>query len=305
MTSPGTEPARVVEVEGRQVRLTNLGKVLWPSVGMTKGQLIDHYVQVAPVLLPHLAGHPLTLHRFPDGVDGEHWFETRAPAHPSWVHTQHMYTFRSGKDVHAPVIDSLPALVWAANTAAIELHPYLATIDDLRHPTVVVFDLDPGPPATVVDAARVALTLRHLLEALGLAALPKTSGGAGLHVYVPLNAPHTYDDTKSFARSVARHLTHRAPDRVVDVMARARRPGKVFVDWSQNDAGKSTIAPYSLRGLWYPTVSMPVTWDEIDSAASTGRTDPLVFLADDVMPRLDRMGDLFEPALTLTQSLPV
>jgi bifunctional non-homologous end joining protein LigD len=310
VTAPGAGPGREaeaeveVEVEGRRVRLTNLGKVLWPSVGMTKGALVDHYVQVAPVLLPHLDGHPVTLHRFPDGVAGPHWYATRAPSHPPWVRTQEMYVFRSGKDVRAAVIDGLPALMWAANTGAVELHPYLGTTADLRRPTVAVFDLDPGPPATVIDAARVALALHRLLDGLGLASFPKTSGARGLHVHVPLNAPHDFDDTKAFARAVARHLTERHPAGVVDVMARARRQGKVFVDWSQNDAGKSTIAPYSLRGLWYPTAAAPVTWEEVETAASTGEVGTLVFLARDVLARLDRMGDLFAPVLHLTQSLP-
>jgi bifunctional non-homologous end joining protein LigD len=293
-----------VNVEGRSVRLTNLDKVLWPSVGMTKADLVEYYARVAAVLLPHLIGHPLTLHRFPDGVEGPDWFETRAPAHPPWVRTQKMYTFRSGKDVDAVLIDGLASLVWAANAAAIELHPYLGTADDLRRPTAVVFDLDPGPPATLVDASRVAVSLRAVLDGLGLAAFPKTSGGKGLHVYVPLNTPHTYDRTKAFAREVAGELTHRQPGAVVDVMARARRRGKVFVDWSQNDAGKSTVAPYSLRGLWYPTASVPVTWDEIDATAKAATVDDLVFLASDVAPRVDRLGDLFAPVLTLAQTLP-
>jgi bifunctional non-homologous end joining protein LigD len=292
-----------VDIEGRSVRLTNLDKVIWPSVGMTKGDLIDYYARVAPVLLPHLAGHPLTLHRFPDGVGGPHWFETRAPTHPPWVRTQEMYTFRSGKDVDAVLIDGVASLVWAANAAAIELHPYLGTTDDLRRPSAVVFDLDPGPPATLLDAAEVAVSLRGLLGDLGLASFPKSSGGKGLHVYVPLNAPHTYEHTKTFARAVARRLTRLHPDVVVDVMTRARRRGRVFVDWSQNDAGKSTIAPYSLRGLWYPTASVPVTWDEIDTTVRSGSIADLVFLASDVAPRVDEVGDLFAGALTLTQTL--
>jgi bifunctional non-homologous end joining protein LigD len=293
-----------MDIEGRSVRLTNLGKVLWPSVGMTKADLIAYYARVAPVLLPHLAGHPLTLHRFPDGVGGSHWFETRAPAHPPWVRTQEMYTFRSGKDIDAVLIDGLASLLWAANAAAIELHPYLGTSDDLRRPTAAVFDLDPGPPATLLHAAEVAVSLRGLLDDLGLAAFPKTSGGKGLHVYVPLNAPHSYDDTKTFARAVAQQLTRLRPDTVVDVMTRSRRRGKVFVDWSQNDAGKSTIAPYSLRGLWYPTASVPVTWDEIGTTARSGKIGGLVFVASDVAPRVGEVGDLFAPALTLTQTLP-
>jgi bifunctional non-homologous end joining protein LigD len=292
-----------VDVEGRAVRLTNLSKVLWPSLGMTKGDLLTYYVTVAPALVPHVAGHPLTLHRFPDGVAGPDWFETRAPPHPDWVRTQAMTTFRSGKDVHAVVVDDLPSLVWAANAAAIELHPYLARADELDRPTAVVFDLDPGSPADLLDAARVALTLRTELDRLGLDAYPKTSGGKGLHVYVPLDTIHDFAATKAFARTVARRLAERQ-DQVVDVMTKARRTGKVFVDWSQNDAGKSTIAPYSLRGLWYPTVSTPVTWDEVEAAVAAHDLGRLVFLADDLPERLDRLGDPFASVLTRAQTLP-
>jgi bifunctional non-homologous end joining protein LigD len=299
----GTDGPVTVDVEGRALRLTNLSKVLWPSVGMTKADLVTYYVTVAPALLAHIAGHPLTLHRFPDGVDGPDWFETRAPAHPDWVRTHAMASFRSGKDVHAVVVDDLPALVWAANAAAIELHPYLATTDDLHQPTDLVFDLDPGPPADLLDTARVALRLRSELEDLGLESYPKTSGGKGLHVYVPLNSPHDFAATKTFARTVARRLAEH-DDHVVDVMTKAHRTGKVFVDWSQNDAGKSTIAPYSLRGLWYPTVSTPVTWDEVATAVTDDDLGQLVFLAEDVPPRLERIGDPFAPVRTRTQSLP-
>jgi bifunctional non-homologous end joining protein LigD len=296
-------PVVLVELEGRDVRLTNLDKVLWPSLGTTKGELIRYYVGVAPVLLPHIARHPLTLHRFPDGVEGSHWYETRSPPHPPWVPTHEM-GFRSGKDVHAPVVDDLPSLVWAANAGAIELHPYLGTVDALLSPTAAVFDLDPGSPASLLDAARVGLLLRELLHEVGLASFPKTSGGKGLHVYVPLNTPETYDRTKAFARTVARHLTARNPDGVTDLMPKARRAGKVFVDWSQNDPGKSTVAPYSMRGLQYPTVSMPVTWDEVGAAVARAEVDPLVFLASDVAGRLDRVGDVFEPVRTEVQRLP-
>jgi bifunctional non-homologous end joining protein LigD len=260
-------------------------------------------VTVAPALIPQVAGHPLTLRRFPDGVDGPDWFETRAPAHPDWVRTQAMTSFRSGKDVHAVVVDDFAGLAWAANAAAIELHPYLARAEDLHRPTVVVFDLDPGPPADMLDAVRVALTLRSELDDLGLESYPKTSGGKGLHVYVPLATAHDFGATKAFARTVARRLAER-DDRVVDVMTVARRTGKVFVDWSQNDAGKSTIAPYSLRGLWYPTASTPVTWDEVAAAVAAQDLGHLVFLAGDIPSRLDRIGDPFAPVVTRVQSLP-
>jgi bifunctional non-homologous end joining protein LigD len=261
---------------------------------MAKGDLVEYYRRVAPVILPHIAEHPLTLHRFPDGIDGPHWYETRAPAHPSWLPTQHMYSFRSGKNVHAPLVNDLPALVWAANAAAIELHPFLATTADLRRPTALVFDLDPGEGVGLVEVCDVALRLRHVLDDVRVAGFPKMSGGSGLHVYLPIDG-QSFDATKNFAREVAGLLRDADPARVTDVMAKRERVGKVFVDWSQNDAGKSTIAPYSLRGLPYPTVSMPVTWMEIDRAVRSRDARHLVFVADDVPPRLDHHGDLFAP----------
>src|SRR5581483_3704393 len=195
--SSGVTPAtQVVDIEGVPVRLTTLERVLWPAVGFTKADMIDFYVAVAPVLLPHVRGRPLTLHRFPEGVDGPSFFQTRAPSHPPWVRVQRMSTFTSGKEVDAVVLDDLAGLVWAANLSAIELHPYLGCAEDLVHPTQVVFDLDPGPPATLVDACRVALLVRSVLEDLGLSSLPKVSGGVGIHVVVPIAPRYPYDETK-------------------------------------------------------------------------------------------------------------
>jgi bifunctional non-homologous end joining protein LigD len=290
-------------VEGRAVRVSNLDKVFWPRLGLPKAWMLDYYARVADVLLPHITGHPLTLHRFTDGVDGVHWFETRCPPHPEWLRTQEMWTFKSGKEVRAPVVDGVASLLWAANAGTIEFHPFLSPADDLLRPRWVVFDLDPGTPATIIDDARVALRLHELLSAVELRAFPKTSGAKGLHVYVPLNTPVTYNETKAFARALARHLAAK-DDSVIDVMTRARRAGKVFVDWSQNDAGKSTIAPYSLRGLPYPTVSMPLLWEEVEAAAATDDIERLVLMADDVMPRLDKHGDLYADVAALEQSLP-
>lgn len=291
-------------IEGRDVRLTNLDKVLWPRLGLTKAVLIDHYVRVAPVLLPHLAGHPLTLHRFPDGVDGPHWYETRAPAHPDWVRTQPM-GFRSGKDVRAPIVDDLPSLVWAANAGAIELHPFLAPADDLGHPAGMVFDLDPGEGVDVRAVCLVALAVRSLLVDAGLDPLVKVSGVKGLHVWVPLDGRATYDETKAFARAIAARLTRAAPATVTDKMLKRERSGRVFVDWSQNDPGKSTVAPYSLRGLVVPTVAVPVTWGEVEAVATgaaAGRA--LVFLLDALGERLESVGDLWDRVEHPGQALP-
>jgi bifunctional non-homologous end joining protein LigD len=294
---------REVQVEGRSLSLSNLDKVLWPRLGLTKGWLIEYYRRVAPVLLPHIRGHPMTLHRYPDGVDGMHWFETRAPAHPPWVETVTFAMARSGKVFDVAVLNDLPSLVWAAQMAAIELHPYLGTVGALDRPAAVVFDLDPGPPATVIDCCRVALRARALLGELRLQAWAKTSGWSGLHVYVPVNGSASFDETKAFARSVARRLEQEDPGAVTSHMARARRPGKVFVDWSQNDAGKSTVAPYSLRGWDVPTVSTPVAWDEVETAATSGDDQSLIFVADDALRRAEA-GDLFARVATLEQRLP-
>ena len=292
-----------VELEGRRVSLSNLGKVLWPRLGLTKGWLVDYYTRVAPVLLPHLRGHPLTLHRFPDGVEAVHWYETRAPAHPEWVETVTLHMRRTGKVLDVCVVNDLPSLVWAAQIAAVELHPYLGTTDDLERPRVVVFDLDPGAPATVVDCCRVAMQLRALLEGLGLEGWAKTSGGTGLHVYVPVNGDVSYEQTKGFARAVALLLERDHPASVTSVMARDRRPGKVFVDWGQNDFGKSTVAPWSLRGGTVPTASTPVSWDEVAETAGSGRPSVLPLLPDDALRRAES-GDLFAPVLTVQQVLP-
>ena len=306
MSGPSRPPPPVrvdVDVGGRRVGLSNLDKVLWPRFGLTKAWLVEHYTAMAPVLLPHVTGHPVTLHRFPDGVDGPHWFETRAPAHPDWVRTVTFHMRRTGKVFEVAVVDDLASLVWAAQIAAVELHPYLATADELDRPRVLVFDLDPGPPAGLPGCCRVALRIRDVLAGVGLRAWAKTSGGYGLHVYVPLHTAVGYDDTKAFARAVARLLEHDRPHEVTSLMPTVHRAGKVFVDWSQNDAGKSTVAPYSLRGWEVPTVSMPVTWDEVADVAGGADPSALVFLPDDARRRAAD-GDPFAPVATLEQLLP-
>ena len=295
--------AVTVDVGGRAVKLTSIDRVMWPSVGFTKGHLIDYLARVGPVMLPHVARRPLTLHRFPEGLEGKSFFQTRAPAHPPWVRTVELRFPRTGKMMDAVVLDDVAGLVWTGNIATLEIHPFIAVAGALDRPAIVVFDLDPGPGRDLADACRVALLVRDVLAAAGLESWAKTSGAKGMHVYVPLNSPTSYDDTKTFARAVAALLTRAYPDDVVDVMALARREGKVFVDWGQNDAGKSTVAPYSLRAETLPLASVPVRWEEVEAGAA-GYLDPLRCLPGDVLDRVDRFGDLFEPVLRLRQSLP-
>ena len=300
-------PAAAVqaEFEGRALRLTNLTKVLWPDVGFTKGDMLDYYIRVAPVLLPHLAGRPLTLARFPDGVDGPGWFQTSCPHPPPWMETVPVpSTHSGGAGRDYCLVNDLASLAWVANLAAVELHPLLSCAPRLARPTSVILDLDPGAPAGLLEAAAVALFARDVLDALGLDSFPKTSGWAGVHVQVPLNTPATYEQTKPFARAVARLLAHRHPDEVVDRMELARRSGKVFVDWSQNHANKSTAAVYSLRAQAIPTVSTPLTWEEVEAAVAADDEDRLVFDAAEVIERIERHGDLFAPVLQQHQTLP-
>jgi bifunctional non-homologous end joining protein LigD len=301
--SPDTVP---VEVEGRRLALSNLGKVLYPATGFTKAAVMDYYRRVAPAILPHLEGRPLTLKRYPEGVDGGHFFEKSCPSHrPAWVRTVEVPSTRSeDRAVRYCVAGDLPTLMWLANLAALELHPLLARGDDVDCPTVVVFDLDPGPPAGLVECAQVAAWIREALAEAGLEAYPKTSGSKGVQLYVPLNTPHTYDQTKSFARQVASSLTRSHPEAVVDRQDKRLRAGKVLVDWGQNDRNKTTVAPYSLRAVPEPAASTPITWEELGQPLTTGRDDMLRFSPGEVVSRVERMGDLFRPVLEARQRLP-
>ena len=293
-----------VELEGRRLRLTSLDRVLWPEAGFTKGQMIDYYARIAPALLPHVERRPMTLRRFPEGITGPSWYQTTCPpGHPAWIPIQAL-PGRGGAVHRFCLLNDVPALVWAANLSSIELHPYLAPGDRPDEPTVLVLDLDPGPPADVVDCCRVAVRLRDLLGALTLASFPKTSGSVGLHVYVPLNTPHTYAETKAFARALAGRLADEDPDGVTDQQKRSLRPGKVLVDWLQNEPRRSTVAPYSLRATGWPTVSTPVRWDEVEQALAARAPELLTFEPEDALERLERHGDLFAPVLTLAQELP-
>ncbi len=303
--SPAPAAGVEVVVEGRTLKLTNLDKVLYPEAGFTKGGVIDYYTRVAPALLPHLRQRALTLKRYPNGVDGHFFYEKNCPHHrPPWVKTVAVWSGRNNADVSYCLADDLPTLVWVANLASLELHTSLAHAPEVGHPTMVVFDLDPGPPATAVECARVALWLREVLDDLGLEAFPKTSGSKGLQIYVPLNVPVTYHHTKPFAHALARLLEERHPEHVLSVMNKDLRKGKVFIDWSQNDDSKTTVCVYSLRARPRPTVSTPVTWEEVERAAGEGDPALLTFEAADVLARLERSGDLFGPVATLEQKLP-
>jgi len=292
-----------VDVDGRAVRVTNLDRVLWPAVGVTKADLLRYYDAVAPVLLPHLVDHPITLHRFPEGVDGPHFFQTRAPSHPAWVRA---VTLRSPTDkvFDVVVIDDRAGLVWAANIGAIELHPYLGTADAFDQPEQVVFDLDPGPPAGLAACCTVALTVRDLLGELGLVAFPKASGGKGVHLHVPV-VDATFDETKAFARAVAELVARRLPELVVvSTMSKDVRAGRVYIDWGQNTPWKSTVAPWSVRGYHVPTVAMPLRWEQVERTAASGEPEGVLVLAADVPARLDRDGDPFAGLAEVRQRLP-
>lgn len=293
-----------LDVDGTKVGVSNLDKVLYPKVKFTKGRVIDYYVKISPVLLPHLQKRPITLKRYPDGVDGFHFYEKQCPPHrPKWVRTATVPK-SDGSDIHYCVMNELPALVWAANLADLELHTFLHRVPALQRPTSLVFDLDPGAPADVLDCGRVALGLRKLFQGLGLESFVKTSGSKGLQLYVPLNTATHYDKTKAFARAVAERLERAQPKRVVASMRKSERRGRVFIDWSQNDDHKTTINVYSLRAKDQPTVSTPLTWDELAKAVNAGRAERLVFDADAVLKRVKRDGDLFAPVLKLKQKLP-
>ena len=294
-----------VEIQGKDLKLSNLEKVLYPATGFTKKDVIDYYVKIAPAMLPHLHGRALTRKRYPDGVDAEPFFEKNAPMHkPAWVKTAPIWSEGNRRTVHYIVADDLPTLVWLANLAALELHPSLALAKDIECPTEMVFDLDPGPPANIVQCCQVGLWLREIFEHFGLQSFPKTSGSKGLQIYVPLNTPTTFDATKLFSHALAQLLEHDHPEHVVSDMKKKVRGGKVFVDWSQNDEHKTTVAVYSLRARERPTVSTPVGWEEVEKTLKKKDPGLLVFEAKQVVARVEKMGDLFAETLTLKQRLP-
>jgi bifunctional non-homologous end joining protein LigD len=294
-----------VEIQGKHLKLSNLQKVMYPATGFTKQQVIDYYARIAPAILPHLEGRALTRKRYPDGVDGEPFFEKNAPQYrPDWVKTAPIWSEGNRRTVHYVLANDLPTLVWLANLAALELHPSLALVKDIKCPTEMVFDLDPGPPANIVQCCQVGLWLREIFEHFGLQSFPKTSGSKGLQIYIPLNTPTTFERTKMFSHALAQLLEHEHPDMVVSDMKKKLRTGKVLVDWSQNDEHKTTVAVYSLRAREHPTVSTPVTWEEVEKTLKKKDAGLLVFEAPQVVTRFEKMGDLFEPMNELKQRLP-
>jgi bifunctional non-homologous end joining protein LigD len=295
----------VVEVEGKRLSLSNLDKVLYPATGFTKGQVIDYYARIAPALIPHLQGRPVTMKRYPNGVDDEYFYEKNAPKHrPDWVQTAPIWSRHNRRHINYLLVEDLPTLTWLANLASLEIHPSLALAEDINCPTMMVFDLDPGAPANIVQCAQVGIWLREMFDHWGLESFPKTSGSKGLQIYVPLNTPTSYDVTKPFAHGIARLLEHEHPELIVSEMKKEIRGGKVFVDWSQNDEHKTTVSVYSLRAREHPTVSTPVTWEEVERAFKKKDASLLVFEAPKVIERFEKMGDLHAPVLELKQKLP-
>ena len=295
----------VIEIEGKQLKLSNLDKVLYPAAGFTKAQVIDYYVRISPVLLPHLRGRPLTLKRYPEGVDGEFFYEKSCPRHrPDWVTTAPIWSEGRNDYIHFCVVEDVATLVWAANLADLELHTSLSLAKKIEQPTMMVFDLDPGEPANIIQCCQVGLWLKEIFEKFGLNCYAKTSGSKGLQIYIPLNTPVTYHQTKPFAHALARLLETEHPELVVSDMKKLLRVGKILVDWSQNDEHKTTVNVYSLRARQQPTVSTPVSWDEVKRCLSKKDPNLLVFASDQALARVEKMGDIFAPVLTEKQKLP-
>ncbi len=292
-------------VAGKKFSVSNLSKVLYPKAGFTKGQVIDYYIKIAPVLLPHLKDRPLTMKRYPNGVDAQFFYEKNCPSHrPTWVKTARVWSEGNQRDMDYCLAQDLPTLVWAANLADLELHTSLARKKDVARPSMMVFDLDPGAPADMVQCCQVGVWLRDLLAAAKLKSFAKTSGSKGLQIYVPLNTAVTFDQTKDVARRLAQFLEREHPELVTSNMLKSLRKSKVFVDWSQNDEHKTTVCVYSLRAKEEPTVSTPVKWEEVESCLKKKKADLLKFRCEKTVQRVEKFGDLFEPVEKLKQKLP-
>ena len=291
-----------VAIEGRELFLTNLDKVFFPETGMTKGDVINYYRIIAPVLMPHVKDRTISLKRYPDGITDGYFYEKRCPPfHPPWIRTKKDELSRKKPDYC--VLSDVPSLIWFVNLASVELHTFLHRIDG-NQPTMVMFDLDPGPPAFLTESARVALMLRDLFDRIGLVCFAKMSGGKGIHLAIPLNVPVEYAETKQFARSVAQTVESRLPDLVVSNMNKSLRGGKVLIDWSQNDRHKTTVSVYSLRMHPKPTISAPVSWHEIEKAEKNKTMEKLLFSPEELLERVERVGDIWADVVAMKQKLP-
>jgi bifunctional non-homologous end joining protein LigD len=294
-----------MRVGRRTLQVSNLDKIFYPDMGFTKGDALEYYKQIAPVVVPHLRDRPLTLKRYPDGVEGPFFYEKNCPKHaPDWVKTVPIERRRDGKILNYCMVNETAALLWAANLGSIELHVGLATAKQLGRPTALVFDLDPDPDEGVLAAAEIGLEIRKRLKKLDLECFVKTSGNKGLQLYAPLNTAVTFEKTGGFAHALALTMEEEMPDRVVSKMKKELRKGKVFIDWSQNDDHKTTVAVYSLRARPLPTVSTPLRWTEVQKALREDDADRLSFTSDEVLRRVEKHGDLFEPVRKLKQKLP-
>jgi bifunctional non-homologous end joining protein LigD len=278
-------------------------RVLWPAVGFTKGDMLAYYEAIAPVLLPHLAGRPLTLGRFPAGIDGPGFATTECRGRPDWVRTVTV-PLRSGEVREQCVVDDLPSLLWVVNLGSIELHAFPSAADQLDEPGYVVFDLDPGPGTGIAECCLIALWLRHALDVHGLEGFCKTSGGLGIHLYVPLAPGHSFDESKSFARSLADRLAAERPDLVTAARETSSRAGRILIDWIPNSPRALTVTPYSLRAADIPSVSTPVAWNEVEAAASGNGDETMTFSPREAVERTRATGDVFRPVLELSQRLP-
>ncbi len=295
----------VLEVEGKRIQVSNIDKVFYPETDFRKGDVIHYYIRIAPFLLPHLKNRALTMKRYPNGVNGPFFYEKRCPLHrPPWVKTAAIWSDDNNGEIDFCLANDLPTLIWAANLADLELHTSLALSRNPLRPQMMVFDLDPGPPADIVLCCKVGLWLREMLSAVALEAWPKTSGSKGLQIYVPLNTPATFEDTKSFSKAIAEQLEKEHPESVVSNMQKKLRSNKVFVDWSQNSDFKTTVCVYSLRAKAHPTVSTPVSWDEVEATLKKKDAKRLTFLSSETVQRAEKMGDLFAPVLDKKQRLP-
>jgi len=295
----------ILEVEGRRLSLSNPDKVLYPETGFNKRQVVEYYTRVAPLLLPHLRGRPLTMKRYPNGVAGMFFYEKNCPRpRPEWVETAPVWSEGNHRWMEYCVAQNLSTLVWAANLAALELHTSLSMASAMPHPSYMVFDLDPGEGAGMVECCKVALKVKDALARGKLRGFAKTSGSKGLQVYVPLHSGVGYSETKPFAHELALALESKLPELVVSVMAKELRVGKVLVDWSQNDVHKTTVCVYSLRARPQPMVSTPVSWAEVSRCLERNDAAGLEFTAAMVLERAERLGDLFAPVLSMHQPLP-